>query len=302
VPNADDGWNFWKDGMGAGASIEHPEYELRANFGPTQIRLQLCASDGEASSWPGEIRVWVNDIRDPLDKFYMLGNTIGKTIVDELVQPVHGGELAMKLHDPFRGIHVIVTEAPTDMVPDLQDLPRDACEHDLDYPPPKKQALAIFDAILDVPNYNMLEGIVRFYNHFLMTEVQPPGQKDQQVMLHFGPADILHQTITFRVTDRAEYRNLGKVGMYLHTKQKFHLCFVRTKGAGLLLDNTTWDEAQANGEYRMRAIQDPQSKSELIPLIHVIRSPLHPEFPLAEHTSDISRDISRSLSKRSLRK
>lgn len=271
---------YYTEGLKMGISLKcRPETgELRVNAGPSQLRFALSEGQ-EPQRWPGEIKVWVEDIRSTADMFNMMGRLLGADLVHELGKSSSGGEYALRLKCPFRKNWVSVSEAPHAWVSRLRQIGSDPSSCETEYPPKQTNALAIVDAVVYVHRLAVVEAAGRFYEHFLMGKVT---MFKDGCYVHFAPGDCLHQTLTFREEPSAPALvNLGTVCIYLRTKQKFHLVFVRCQKAGILQPpDSDWEEVQLACEFRVRCCFDPETKQDVIPMAHVIRFDGHWDCPV----------------------
>jgi len=282
VPDLEPTDIYWvKSGVGAGRSLKQKTgEEIRVNIGPSQMRFPLAAG-APAQRWPGEITIWVDDIRQTTDHFNMLGNTLGTDIVNEYQQAEAGGEFLLKLKDPFRRSWIKVTEAPVGFSEQIRSLGHDVSQGDEQYPPKVFNPVAIADLTVFVTSREVMLGTVRFYNHYMLVPMKGAGPTEYKVQLHLGPGQGLHQTITFRQDPGSSFTEIGSICVYIAEKDKFVRGFARCKAAGLLT-GTALDlhEAERRLEFEIKCIQDPESKAMLIPLQHTVRYCDHPEWPL----------------------
>jgi len=254
--------------------------EIRANLGPSQLRFPLAAG-AKAQRWPGEITIWVDDIRQTTDHFNMLGNTLGTDIVNELTAAESGGEFMLKLKDPFRRSLIKVTEAPVGYGEKIRKLGHDVSVGDEQYPPKVFNPLAISDVKVFVPSREVMLSVVRFYKHYLLVPMKAAGPTEYQVILHLGPGQGLHQTVTFVQDPNANFMDIGSMCVYVCDKATFARSFARCKRGGILSGTTDLHEAERSCEFQISCMQDPETNSTVIPLQHVVRSSNHPECPLS---------------------
>jgi len=281
VPALEDWEIYWqKSGLCAGQSQrQETGKEVRANVGSSQFRFVLDPTK-KAQRWPGPITIWVDDMRQPTDMFHMLGKTLGTDLVREYMQVEDGGEFMLKIWDPSRQSHLKLCEAPEGFAERIRAIGRDPSTSD----PKVLNPLCISDVQVNVPSQASMEGVVRFYHEFLLAPfgaIRDPGPREYQVVLHFGPGDGLHQTLTFKQDSECSYANIGSICIYIEDQSKFVRAYAHCKTNGVLSDpNLSVDEVRRTSEFGIRAIVDPQTKQEIIPLKHVIRHMDHEECPI----------------------
>lgn len=281
VPDLETAETYSIGGLGMGKNLGDSPGELRTTLGPSHIRWRLEPGK-EPHLWPGEIRVWVEDIRRTTDMFNMLGRTLGLDLVNEVIGAKTGGEFALKLKCPFRKNWFIATECPYGWAQKLRRIGQAASETDQNGPSDELNALAISDATISVPSKAVMEGVCRFYQHYLLDNMRPPGPSQYSIEVHFGPGDGLHQTLTYMQDPRTpSYANLGSVCVYLHDAQRFHLVYVRCKRGNILKEpETPWEEIEASCEFTIKGCYDPDTHTQVVPLEHVVRHAGHPECPI----------------------
>lgn len=254
--------------------------ELRAAFGPSEIRAPVRENQAP-QRWPGDIRVWVEDLRDTVDMFNMLGHTLGLDLVHEFTRSVDGGEYVVRIKCPFRTNWLIVCEAPRPLLPSLKLLAPLALPS---HQPPQQKArrlnsLALSDATIVLSEKGMAEQAARFYEKILLGQVtQAPGR----CVVHFAPAAGLHQTLTFK-EDHASappLQNLGALCLYVKDSEQFRAVFDNCLHAGILTGlQRTWLQAERACEFHVRSCFDPQSSKDVVPMEHIVRHPGHSECP-----------------------
>mmetsp|Transcript_46327 Transcript_46327/g.83584 ORF Transcript_46327/g.83584 Transcript_46327/m.83584 type:complete len:359 (+) Transcript_46327:58-1134(+) len=291
VPDLEREQIYYVDGLSLGESQAEKPGELWVNLGPSQIRLSQ--STGDAQKWPGEIRIWVEDIRATTDMFNMLGRTLGTDIIGEMKEAIFGGEFSLKMHDPSYTNWIIVSEAPWGWAPKIRAIESDPSKHELEYPAKTKNALCLSDAVVFLPKREQIEGAARFYDHFLGAQLTKKySVYDYQArmdtfMVHFGPGDRLHQTLTFKSDKDIQIPgNLASVCIYLISKSRFHLAFAKCKKNGLLTVESAkpFEEVEAECEFSITGIIDPQNGSSILPLKHIFRLARHPECPIHHYS------------------
>eukprot|EP00913_Durusdinium_trenchii_P015028 g14094.t1 len=147
------------EGLGCDETYNASTRELWAHLGPSQVRFKEGSS---STSWPGEIRIWVEDIRSVADMLNMLGRTLDTKIVEEMREARTGGEYAALLHDPGLKNKIEASEAPGGWSAALRQIPIG-----LSAQAKKKNALAISDAVVHLPTRTQIQGVARFYDHYI---------------------------------------------------------------------------------------------------------------------------------------
>mmetsp|Transcript_60531 Transcript_60531/g.131161 ORF Transcript_60531/g.131161 Transcript_60531/m.131161 type:complete len:344 (-) Transcript_60531:74-1105(-) len=281
VPELDKPIFYWvENGFEAGRSVDEVAgQELRVNVGASQLRFPLRPG-ADAQSWPGTITLWVDDIRRTTDMFNVVQCQLGRVLVSEYTQSESGGEYALKLEDPFGRPFLKVSEAPSGYADKIRKLGRGACRGDTESAPKEFNLVAINDVSVPVPSRQVMDGVVRFYNHFLLAGVKGAGPSQYSVALHFGPGDGLHQTLTFRQDPTGSLKNMGEICMYVAEHHQFVRAYARCKSANLLLDPKDREEVDRACEFKIKGIYDPDRSEVIIALPHVIRHSGHPECPI----------------------
>lgn len=276
-----DAKDYWINGLGALENYKESSGELWAHLGPSQIRM----SEGSIRKWPGEIRVWVEDIRTVADMLNMLGRTLDTKLVAEMREATTGGEYAALLHDPGHVNKVQASEAPSGWAEAIRAIPSG-----LSGEVRKKNALALSEAVVLLPKREQIQGVARFYDHFIGSAITKKYQVYEAqalmdiCMVHFAPGAKLHQTLTYKADKTAVIPgSLASVCIYLKDHVQFHLVYAKCKAAGILRPDDakkSWEEVEIAHEYTIEGVLDPQSHSMVIALNHVIRTLEHPECPL----------------------
>jgi len=285
VPKLEDAKLFWMEGLGCGETYNPTTGQLWAHLGPSQIRLH----QGTASRWPGEIRVWVEDIRAVADMLNMLGRTLDTKIVEEMREARTGGEYAALLHDAAQMNKVEASEAPSGWAKALRSIGQG---------PSSKNGLALSDAMIFLPKRTQIQGVARFYEHYIGSVITKKyavyeAQALMDIcMVHFGPGPKLHQTLTYKADVRYVVpSSLASVCIYVVDHVQFHLVYVKCKASGLLsadCSKRTWEEIESGNEFTITGVMDPQDHSIVIALPHIIRTRDHPECPLAAIKQSVS--------------
>ncbi|CAE7941327.1 unnamed protein product [Symbiodinium sp. KB8] len=286
VPKLVDAKDYWINGLGALENYKESSGELWAHLGPSQIRM----SEGSIRKWPGEIRVWVEDIRTVADMLNMLGRTLDTKLVAEMREATTGGEYAALLHDPGHVNKVQASEAPSGWAEAIRAIPSG-----LSGEVRKKNALALSEAVVLLPKREQIQGVARFYDHFIGSAITKKYQVYEAqalmdiCMVHFAPGAKLHQTLTYKADKTAVIPgSLASVCIYLKDHVQFHLVYAKCKAAGILRPDDakkSWEEVESAHEYTIEGVLDPQSHSMVIALNHVIRTLEHPECPLCQGLS-----------------
>eukprot|EP00439_Symbiodinium_sp_Y106_P065300 s2821_g10.t1 len=271
VPKLVDAKDYWVTGLGALENYKESAGELWAHLGPSQIRM----SEGSIRKWPGEIRIWVEDIRT--DMLNMLGRTLDTKLVAEMREATTGGEYAALLHDPGHVNKVQASEAPSGWAEAIRAIPSG-----LSGEVRKKNALALSEAVVLLPKREQIQGVARFYDHFIGSAITKKYQVYEAqalmdiCMVHFAPGPKLHQTLTYKADKTALIPgSLASVCIYLKDHVQFHLVYAKCKAAGILRPDDakkSWEEVESAHEYTIEGVLDPQSHSMVIALHHVIRS------------------------------
>ena len=280
VPKLEDAKLFWMEGLGCGETYNSSTGQLWAHLGPSQIRFH----EGNPTAWPGEIRVWVEDIRAVADMLNMLGRTLDTKIVEEMREARTGGEYAALLHDPGRKNRVEASEAPSGWAGPLRKVTSQKSAV------ASKNALALSDAMIYLPKRTLIQGAARFYEHYIGTAITKKyavyeAQALMDIcMIHFAPGAKLHQTLTYKADVKYTVpSNLASVCIYAVDHVQFHLVFAKCKASGLLstdCSQKTWEEIESKNEFTIRGVMDPQDHSMVIALPHIIRTREHSECPL----------------------
>ncbi|CAE7663389.1 RAD5B [Symbiodinium pilosum] len=281
VPKLVDAKDYWVNGLGAIESYRESVGELWAHLGPSQIRM----SEGSVHKWPGEIRIWVEDIRSVADMLNMLGRTLDTKLVLEMREATTGGEYAALLHDPGHVNKVQASEAPSGWAGAIRAIPSGLTGNH-----GAKNALALSEAVVLLPKREQIQGAARFYDHFIGSAITKKYQVYEAqalmdtFMVHFAPGPKLHQTLTYKADKTCVVPgSLASVCFYVKDHVQFHLIYAKCKSAGILRPadaEKQWEEVEAQHEFTITGVLDPQSHSMVLALQHVIRSPDHPECPL----------------------
>eukprot|EP00931_Biecheleriopsis_adriatica_P033399 TRINITY_DN19390_c0_g1_i1.p1 TRINITY_DN19390_c0_g1~~TRINITY_DN19390_c0_g1_i1.p1 ORF type:complete len:387 (-),score=72.91 TRINITY_DN19390_c0_g1_i1:446-1606(-) len=279
---------------GCGMSDISVPGEFRAEIGASQIRMPVNTGS-EPQVWPGELRLWVKDIRETQDQFNSVNHVLNELLDDEKVQAMAGGEFASRYKDPFHKNFVLLSEAPEGFAEKLHMIcaERDRVSMARGVPlgkvPPQGagNALCLIEAQVALRDRALVAAAGDFYEKMLgakvtrkMTVYERQAIVDTAT-LHFGPSPDLHQTMVFeydpvRATPNS---NLGSICFYVCEESLFRLAFVKCKLAGQVGDQT-WERVKKTCEFTLPAIIDPVTKSEILSIKHVIRHSTHPECPL----------------------
>mmetsp|Transcript_38859 Transcript_38859/g.72249 ORF Transcript_38859/g.72249 Transcript_38859/m.72249 type:complete len:351 (+) Transcript_38859:86-1138(+) len=281
VPKLVDAKDYWINGLGCAESYKESQGELWARLGPSQIRMR----EGAVHKWPGEIRVWVEDIRSVADMLNMLGRTLDAKLVAEMRTATTGGEYAALLHDPGHVNKIQASEAPAGWAGAIRAIPTGQTGD-----APKRNGLALSEAMVLLPRREQVQGAARFYEHFIGSAITKKYAvyEAQALMdvcyIHFAPGPKLHQTLTYKADKTATVpSSLASVCLYVKDHTQFHLIHAKSKSAGLLIPadaKKSWEEVESAQEFTLEGVMDPQDHSMVIALQHVIRLSGHPEYPL----------------------
>ncbi|CAK9066083.1 unnamed protein product [Durusdinium trenchii] len=282
VPKLEDAKLFWMEGLGCDETYNASTRELWAHLGPSQVRFKEGSS---STSWPGEIRIWVEDIRSVADMLNMLGRTLDTKIVEEMREARTGGEYAALLHDPGLKNKIEASEAPGGWSAALRQIPIG-----LSAQAKKKNALAISDAVVHLPTRTQIQGVARFYDHYIGSAITKKYAvyEAQALMdiciIHFAPGAKLHQTLTYKADKRYTVpSSLSSVCIYMKDHGQFHLAYAKCKTSDLLsieCSKKSWEEIESQKEFLITGVMDPQDHSMVLRLPHILRTLDHPECPL----------------------
>jgi len=276
VPDADEAHLFYAKGLGM--DEDQGDQELRFSAGPSQIRASL-RPDQDPERWPGELRVWVEDMRETTDMLNIMNHQLNQLLLDEMLESQSGGEYAIRLKDPSRTNFVLVSEAPEGFPEQIRAIP--AAEGLA-----VSNVVSLSAAVVRLKNRTQMASAANFYEKILgaaVTRKYAVYERQAQVdsfLLHFSPGDGLHQTMSFEVDASAQLTNLGSVCFYVQDWHGFRLAFAKAKAAGFLAGPEAWTEVAKAFEFRLSGVADPSSKVQVLPMEHVIRHTDHPECPL----------------------
>lgn len=295
VRNLDDAKIYFITGLDCGESTMEKAGEVWANIGPSQIRLSQGQQD---TKFPGEIKIWIEDIRTTADQFNMLGRTLGTDLVAEMREAVTGGEFSTLLHDPVHVNKYHCFEAPWGWAEKLRAIPADTSKHQLQYPPKTKNTLAIVDAYVKLKDRGSIAGAARFYEHFLNAKLTKKySVYDRQAQMdkfhvHFAPGTGFHQTMTFQAMKGTDIpNNLASVCIYIRDKANFRLTFAKCKNNGLLdvvSNDKSWKEVEDECEFVLKGVVDPDNNAMVLAMRHYVRFLEHPECPLCAASTSMS--------------
>ncbi|CAK9062135.1 Uncharacterized protein SCF082_LOCUS32429 [Durusdinium trenchii] len=274
VPKLEDAKLFWMEGLGCDETYNASTRELWAHLGPSQVRFKEGSS---STSWPGEIRIWVEDIRSVADMLNMLGRTLDTKIVEEMREARTGGEYAALLHDPGLKNKIEASEAPGGWSAALRQIPIG-----LSAQAKKKNALAISDAVVHLPTRTQIQGVARFYDHYIGSAITKKYAvyEAQALMdiciIHFAPGAKLHQTLTYKADKRYTVpSSLSSVCIYMKDHGQFHLAYAKCKTSDLLsieCSKKSWEEIESQKEFLITGVMDPQDHSMVLRLPHILSS------------------------------
>lgn len=301
VPDAEAARRFYVEGLGARLRPSGGG-PLSVAAGPSALQLPASAPEGggPGTTWPGQLYVWVEDIRKTLSDCQDLANRLSKQ-VDEIVEEVHRVTAedavdALLIRDPVGGNLFLVNQAPAKLVEKMRCLGRDDGEEST-----APNLLAIVDAAHAVPQ-GRAAAAARFYSHFLGAAVTKrdggycsgPGYS-----VHFSFGDRLRQTLTF--LEEADDNDAGQaeppqgiceVCLYMPSEERFQAAFTRCAAAGLVDGpNQTWEAVNEAREFTVSRCYDPGTQTDAIELGHVIRHPQHPDLPTTVATPSLAEEV-----------
>eukprot|EP00931_Biecheleriopsis_adriatica_P020612 TRINITY_DN1371_c0_g1_i1.p1 TRINITY_DN1371_c0_g1~~TRINITY_DN1371_c0_g1_i1.p1 ORF type:complete len:361 (+),score=57.12 TRINITY_DN1371_c0_g1_i1:76-1158(+) len=278
---------YWTAGVGLTEGTKVGE-DFNGNAGLSQIHCPQKAAVA-TEVWPGKLTFWVEDIRACTDSFNMLGRTLDSKLVKEVVHSECGGEYALDMFCPWHSNVFQLAEAPWGLKGKLKAL--------LPETQGRSNVLCLSDVQILLQDRELVSSTGLFYEKILGAKVtrkyavyNRQAQVDK-VVVHLGPGEGLHQTITIQCDQTCSRpSNLGSCCIYVQD-ESFRLTFARCKHAGILEDSKDWKDAEKSREFWISGIQDPDTKAAVLPLRHLIRSSSHPESSVRQGMS--SRDAAR---------
>mmetsp|Transcript_13101 Transcript_13101/g.35844 ORF Transcript_13101/g.35844 Transcript_13101/m.35844 type:complete len:404 (-) Transcript_13101:84-1295(-) len=256
---------FYETGLGFNMSSHSSANEIRLNAGPSQLWLHVKEGQ-EADRWPGEIRVWVDNIQTTYDLMAVTDGSLGTKLVSEYSRGVNGGEFSIMIIDPFLKTFFQMTEAPTGRKESIQKIGGESSSW-------KSNVIAISDLSIKCRNRSETQLLAEFYKHFFGAAITI---EQYSCMVHFSPGRELHQTLTFKEDPSIPpATNLGSFCFYLVSKQALHLAFVKCAAAGIVESPSTWEEAERSLEFVLKGMIDPSSGKILLPLRNIVRCAGH---------------------------
>ncbi|CAE7490197.1 GIP, partial [Symbiodinium sp. CCMP2456] len=249
---------FFEEGLGA------PSCDP-VQVGTTQLRFQ-SADEKPASTWPGQLYIWVENIQDTWKKSRELSQRSGTEIVESVVC-CHDERYcdALVLRDPGSANVLVVNQAPKGYAKAL----RDALGSQKSSAP--SSLVCLMDLLCRVPVGTSVK-LAAFYERFLSAKVM---QGKDGYRLRFASGDVLRQTFTFQDDESATEAWLpaqfpSEVCFYLESDAKFRIAFAKFSNAKLATGD--WSEAERAREFRISHCID-ESGSVILDLPHLIRAP-----------------------------
>mmetsp|Transcript_80216 Transcript_80216/g.235964 ORF Transcript_80216/g.235964 Transcript_80216/m.235964 type:complete len:311 (+) Transcript_80216:103-1035(+) len=258
VPDEEKAKLFYSDLLGC---TKVQSGELRMCAGASRIILPMGQS---AYKWPGEIRFWVEDLRETNDMLHMMGPTLGTELLQDFAEGVDWGNYEMLIHCPFNVNHIRVAESPPDRALALRRLFAPPAEGER-----RTNVLALMDAVHKVPmGSGMVDTVAQFYSHGLQGSVTKISSTF--CIAHFSPSKDLHQTLKF-MEDTGGLSGAGAVCIYLGSEESFKAAFERCEAVG----SPSWGVVSAHYEFRVKT-----HDGKPLPLEHIVRWTGHPDCTL----------------------
>lgn len=232
---------------------------LSVTVGASRI---VCPAASQAYAWPGEVRIWVEDLRETNDMLHMLGPTLGTDLLQDFTQGVDFGMYEMLVLCPFNANSFRVAETPANRAAALRTL----------FPPTaagqrRTNVLALVDAVHYVPKgMGLVETVAHFYEQALSGTVTK--RSNTFCIVHFSPSKDLHQTLKFIEDPKKGSSGAGSVCIYLATHEAFKSAFEKAEVVGDL----PWVVADGTCEFHVKT-----HAGKPLPLEHVIRWTKHKE-------------------------
>ncbi|CAE7501557.1 Igfals [Symbiodinium natans] len=185
VPDADEAHLFYNRGLGM--DEDQKEEELRFSAGPSQIRALIRPSE-EPQLWPGELRLWVEDMRETADMLNIMNHQLNQLLLDEMLESESGGEYAIRLKDPSRSNFLLVSEAPAGFSDQIRAIP--ASEGLA-----PSNVVGLSAAVVRLKNRDQVAGAADFYEKILgaaVTRKYAVYERRAQVdsfVVHFSPGE-----------------------------------------------------------------------------------------------------------------
>lgn len=147
----------------------------------------------------------------------------------------------------------------------------------------ESNVLGIVDATYRTSARGAAAALARFYRwHLACAAEDLPGSEagHRQCVVHLSPTDGLHQTLRFEEDpDAPACENPGAICVYAASAAGFRTAFTRCEKDGLVQRPGSWRGAEAALEFHVSGCVDPDTSRQVLPLRHIVRSPLHPECP-----------------------
>eukprot|EP00439_Symbiodinium_sp_Y106_P025837 s198_g3.t1 len=243
--------------MGQAASSRNPELSTLfeeglgapscdpVQVGTTQLRFQ-SADEKPASTWPGQLYIWVENIQDTWKQSRELSQRSGTEIVESVVC-CHDERYcdALVLRDPGSANVLVVNQAPKGYAKAL----RDALGSQKSASP--SNLVCLMDLLCRVPVGTSVK-LAAFYDAWLRLILDSTGD-DESANEAWLPA-LFPSEVCF----------------YLESDAKFRIAFAKFSNAKLVTGD--WSEAEHARQFRISHCID-ESGSVILDLPHLIRAP-----------------------------
>eukprot|EP00913_Durusdinium_trenchii_P014934 g14008.t1 len=227
-------------------------------IGATGLRLQQIDGPAEASTWPGQMYIWVEQVQETWKRCRSMDDEVVESAVcchDERAAD------ALVLRDPGTQNAVVVNQAPKGYTKSLRQALGKKVE--------ASNVVCLMDLLCLVP-VGCSAQLVGFYQRFLSCQVTKSNE---------GYRDFLRQTFTFKDDEAAIWSGSSsassasrEVCFYVASAAKFRIAFSKCFQAGLV--STEWQAVERLGEFSFDRCVDA-SGGTILELRHVIRSPCH---------------------------
>jgi len=289
---------FYEQALGAAAVPEEQVAAggdvMRMSLGATEIRLRKQTETSRiASSWPGFLYVWVEDINRTLLDCQTVQEILDNRLVVDMQRVEESNNLDILIvRDPAATTQFLVNQVPKpELITRMRALAQPASDGR------QSKVLALMDATHICPD-GTSHAIALFYSQYLGAAVSRE-KTSWSVLFSCGPS--LRQTITFMEDSMCELLkpcNLGRayvpsICLYMPSQDAFKRAFDKCKAANILIGALTstdpsWEDAERACEFSFRRVIDPRlpvpssREAVVLELHHVIRSTRHPEFRLSD--------------------
>ena len=246
-------------------------------IGRTQLRLEKVAGEADTSTWPGQLYVWVENLKQTWENCRSLHESMEREVVESAIC-CHDERFpdALVLRDPGTANAIVVNQAPKGYAAAM----RKALGGKND----DSNLVCLMDLLFLVPT-GISAQLGGFYQRFLSARV---SKSNDGYRLHFGAGDFLRQTFTFK-DDEAQTDAWNdsyfshEVCFYMDSAAKFRIAFSKFSKAGLV--SLDWKAVESTGEFCFDRCVDVNG-STILQLKHVIRSPAHSECPIKMEAVD----------------